>query len=78
MTSRVYNFDEEKPVDPILVAAVAAAKKAKFDQQAKKLADDEKRWLRKKRLANTKLKKLTRAKRALRKRRSAFEKTLKG
>lgn len=41
---------------------------SKLANQQADLVDDEKRWLRKKRLATTKLKNITRAKRNLRKR----------
>lgn len=79
MRARKFSFDDEDPAakNKAMVEAVEA-KKQKFEQQAAKLVADEKRWLRKKRLANTKLKKITKSKRALRKRREAFVKTLKG
>ena len=67
MSTRKYNFDEgEEPrVDP----EIKLAEKARALQKAgAKLIEDEKRWLRRKRLANTKLKKITAAKRRLRKR----------
>jgi len=74
---RKFNFEDTEVKSPNVAEAIEA-KKRKFDQQAAKLVADEKRWLRKKRLANTKLKNITRMKRNVRSRRRAFEKTVKG
>lgn len=78
MALRKFNFDEDDPAkaNEALRAAVEA-KQHKFVRQAAKLVVDEKRWLRKKRLANTKLKKINTAKRRLRARIKAFDKTTK-
>lgn len=75
MALRKFNWDDSG-IDNKNVAAAIDAKLKKFTQQAAKLVADEKRWLRKKRLANTKLKNITRSKRNLRSRRRAFEKTI--
>lgn len=78
MALRKFNFDEHDPAkgNEALRAAIEA-KQQKMDRQARKLVVDEKRWLRKKRLANTKLKNITAAKRRLRARIKAFDKTTK-
>lgn len=77
MERKITFTDVERP-DNDAVAAATAEKKDKLFRQAAKLVADEKRWLRRKRLATTKLKKITAAKRRLRARKNAFEKTLKG
>lgn len=80
MADRVFNFEESEKFQSRIQksrAELIASKSKKFDEQAVKLAIDEKRWLRKKRLANTKLRNISAAKRRLRNRRKAFEKETK-
>lgn len=78
MALRKFNFDEDDPAKGNKALRVAIeAKQQKMDRQVKKLVADERRWLRKKRLANTKLKNITAAKRRLRARIKAFDKTTK-
>lgn len=79
MALRKFNFEEElSEKDRQLAKELSHLKaRAKFDQQSKKLVADEKRWLRKARLARTKLQNITAGKRRLRARIKAFDKSTK-
>lgn len=79
---RKFNLDDGDEIAQAAARQVAEAKaiaKGKqFLSDQVKLAADEKRWLRKKRLAITKLRNIVASKRRLKARVRAFEKTLKG
>jgi hypothetical protein len=73
VAKRSYNFEEtETPNGKAVREAAVIQKKEKMAAQAEKLLAAEKRWLRKSKLAGTKIKKIRAAFRRLQKRRDAL------